>query len=68
MKMKNEHTVGGLDALSVDDHVIAVNLKRTAPATVDGIVLELVGHVVGGGTGVDDLEVAAGIVNHDTGD
>ena len=64
MKMKNEHTVGGLDALSVDDHVIAVNLKRTAPATVDGIVLELVGHVVGGSTCVISIGVLCVLCDH----
>lgn len=59
--------VGGLDSLSVDDHVITVNLKRSAPTAVDGVVLELVSHVLSSGTGVDSLKVGAIVLDHNTG-
>ena len=36
---------------------------------MDGVILELVGHVVGGGgSGVDGGQVALRIIHHDTGD
>mmetsp|Transcript_1452 Transcript_1452/g.2378 ORF Transcript_1452/g.2378 Transcript_1452/m.2378 type:complete len:379 (-) Transcript_1452:38-1174(-) len=58
--------VGGLHGVAVDDHVITVHLDRTRPATVDGIILELVSHVVGIGTSVDGKEIGVRVLDHDT--
>ena len=59
--------MGGLDTLAVDDEVLTINLKGSLPASVHGVVLELVSHVVGIGTGVDGHEGGVGVLNHDTG-
>ncbi len=60
---------GGGDLLAVDDKEISIRLDSSGVLSVDGVVLELVGHVVsGGGSGVDRLEVALIVVHHDTGD
>ena len=59
---------GSLDLLSVKDKEVSVNLNSLLGLSVDGIVLVLVGHVVGGGrSGVDSLEVAGLVLHHDTG-
>ena len=45
---------GADDAVAVDDKIVTVNDGGAVEAAVDGVVLELVGHVVGGGgAGVD---------------
>jgi hypothetical protein len=59
---------GSLDLLSVKDEEVSVDLNSLLGVSVDGIVLVLVGHVLGGGrTGVDSLEVAGIVLHHDTG-
>mmetsp|Transcript_11498 Transcript_11498/g.23557 ORF Transcript_11498/g.23557 Transcript_11498/m.23557 type:complete len:384 (+) Transcript_11498:78-1229(+) len=59
---------GGGDLLAVDDKEVTLSLDGSIELSVDGVVLELVGHVVGGGTsGVDGIEVALSIVSNDTG-
>ena len=59
--------VGGLDTLAVDDEVLAVHLQRALPSAVNGVVFELVGHVVGVSSGVDSLEAGPRVLDHDTG-
>merc|ERR1719310_315468 len=60
---------GSLDLVSVEDKEVSINFDGSLGLSVDGIVLVLVGHVVGGGrSSVDGLEVAGIIFHHDTGD
>lgn len=60
---------GGLDLLSVKDKEVSIDLNGLLSLSVDGVVLVLVSHVVGGGrTGVDSLQVAGLVFHHDTGD
>merc|ERR1712087_661622 len=60
---------GSLDLVSVEDEEVSVNFDGSLGLSVDGIVLVLVGHVVGGGgTSVDGLELAGFVFHHDTGD
>lgn len=59
---------GGLDLLSVKDKEVSVDFYGLLGLSVDGVVLVLVRHVVGGGrSGVDTLQFAAFIFHHDTG-
>mmetsp|Transcript_27801 Transcript_27801/g.50670 ORF Transcript_27801/g.50670 Transcript_27801/m.50670 type:complete len:371 (-) Transcript_27801:70-1182(-) len=59
---------GGLDLLSVQDEEISINLNGSLGDAMDGIVLVLVGHVVGGGrSGVDSVKLDVVILHHDTG-
>ena len=59
----------GLDLLAVKDKEVSVNLNGLLGLSVDGVVLVLVGHVVGGGgSGVDGLKVTRFVFHHDTGD
>lgn len=59
----------GLDLLSVEDEEVAVNVDGSLGNSVDGVVLVLVGHVVGGGrSGVDCLKRAGVVLHDDTGD
>jgi hypothetical protein len=58
-----------LDLLAVQDEEVAINLNGLLGLSVDGVVLVLVGHVVGGGrTSVDAHELNAIVFHHDTGD
>jgi len=60
---------GSLDLLSVENKEVSINLNGLLGLSVDGVVLVLVGHVVGGGrTGVNGGEVDVGVLHHDTGD
>ena len=60
---------GSLDLVSVEDKEVSINFDGSLGLSVDGIVLVLVGHVVGGGrSGVDSLELASFVFLHDTGD
>ena len=60
---------GGLDLLAVEDKEVAVDLDGSLGDAVDGVVLVLVGHVVGGGgTGVDGVEVGRIVIHDDAGD
>ena len=59
--------MGSLDALSIDNKVVAINFNGSLPAAVDGIILELVGHVGSICTCVDSHEFGVRILNHDTG-
>ena len=60
---------GGLDLLAVEDKEVAVDLDGSLGDAVDGVVLVLVGHVVGGGgTGVDGVEVSVIVIHDDAGD
>mmetsp|Transcript_41165 Transcript_41165/g.129305 ORF Transcript_41165/g.129305 Transcript_41165/m.129305 type:complete len:235 (-) Transcript_41165:4-708(-) len=58
---------GGDDALSIDDEIVTIDNNVSVVASVDGIVLELVGHVVRGGRSSVDLEeLGLRILDHDT--
>mmetsp|Transcript_17365 Transcript_17365/g.31439 ORF Transcript_17365/g.31439 Transcript_17365/m.31439 type:complete len:222 (-) Transcript_17365:71-736(-) len=59
---------GGLDLLAVQDKEVSIDLDSSLGNTVDGIILVLVGHVVGGGrSGVDGAELDVIVFHHDTG-
>ena len=56
----------GWDLLPIDDEVVAVGLNAAPILAVDGVVLELVGHVIRGGrASVDGVQRAILIVHHD---
>mmetsp|Transcript_10627 Transcript_10627/g.17906 ORF Transcript_10627/g.17906 Transcript_10627/m.17906 type:complete len:211 (-) Transcript_10627:4-636(-) len=58
---------GGLDLVSVKDKEVSIDLDSGLGDSVDGIVLVLVGHVVGGGgSGVDSVDSASLVFGHDT--
>mmetsp|Transcript_27631 Transcript_27631/g.56627 ORF Transcript_27631/g.56627 Transcript_27631/m.56627 type:complete len:414 (+) Transcript_27631:378-1619(+) len=58
----------GLDLLAIEDKEVAINLNRALGNAVDGVILVLVCHVVGGGRpGVDGVEGAVLVLHHDTG-
>lgn len=60
---------GGLDLLSVEDKEVSIDVDGSLGGSVDGVVLVLVGHVVGGGgPGVDGLQGARVVLHDDTGD
>ena len=60
---------GSLDLVSIEDKEVSVNFNGSLGLSVDGIILVLVGHVVGGGrSSVDGLELTGFIFHHDSGD
>ena len=60
---------GSLDLLSVKNKEVSIDLDSSLGDSVDGIVLVLVGHVIGGGrSGVDGVELDVIVFHHDTGD
>ena len=60
---------GSLDLLAVEDKEVSIDLDGTLGDSVDGVVLVLVGHVIGGGgTGVDSIALNGVVIHHDTGD
>ena len=59
---------GSLDFLSSEDQEISIDLDGLLGLSVDGVVLVLVGHVVGGGrSSVDGVHLAFLVFHHDTG-
>jgi hypothetical protein len=59
---------GSKDLASIEDKEVTIDLDGLLGLSVDGIVLVLVSHVVGGGrTGVDAVKRASFILHHDTG-
>ena len=59
---------GGDDALAIDNEVIAIDNHGAIEAAVDGVVLELVRHVVrGGGASVHVEELGLRVLDHDAG-
>mmetsp|Transcript_46656 Transcript_46656/g.99004 ORF Transcript_46656/g.99004 Transcript_46656/m.99004 type:complete len:217 (+) Transcript_46656:672-1322(+) len=59
---------GGLDLLAVEDKEVPIDLDGSLGDAVDGVVLVLVSHVVGGGRpSVDSAELDVIVLHHDTG-
>lgn len=59
---------GSLDLVSVKNKEVSIDFDGSLGNSVDGIVLVLVGHVVGGGrSGVDGGKIDIIIFHHDTG-
>ncbi|EKU20364.1 glyceraldehyde-3-phosphate dehydrogenase [Nannochloropsis gaditana CCMP526] len=56
-------SVGGLDAVAVDDDVVALHVHLPVEAPVHGVVLELVCHVLGVGARVDGDKVALRVLD-----
>mmetsp|Transcript_13739 Transcript_13739/g.32077 ORF Transcript_13739/g.32077 Transcript_13739/m.32077 type:complete len:391 (-) Transcript_13739:17-1189(-) len=56
------------DLRAINDERVTVNLDGAIEAAVDGVVLELVGHVLSIVAAVDELQVSVRVLDHDAGD
>jgi len=59
--------VRGLDAVAIDDDVVALHVHGAVEAAVHRVVLELVRHVLGVRARVDGHELALGVLHGDPG-
>ena len=54
----------GSNSMAVDDQVIAININFSLITTVDGIILELISHILDIRSRIDRLQIAVGVIKH----